>query len=404
MLNHQDLPPEIWLDIFDWATFNPNIITNASTPFTPIPDSTRDPNLQVRAALASVCRTWRKWAAQSLYQDVKIRRDAHALKQALERYQHAAASYGQLVRRVVLPYQSTVTGPSRTLESVEILKLCPHLHTLQRPQHSLADPLSFDYEAECPPFPSLRRLDWWHHNEADRTGGINALGVVLRNAPHLRYLFVGGVISHTCMEPGRVSLPDLETVRLQVRSGMLLRQMVSQWFLPSLKHIILDSPVVRDGSQAIWETFGEQLETMEFGKHVRFLISDFLTPCLTSCPNLKELNYYIFFTSPPESDIVHSKLTTVGLHAHVNALLVEGGSAWNLVEHHFEILTSPNLPALRRIVLYGDWRAVLLHSRFVTIKEMVKTSNRILELSHQARPSSLDIGETDSSCCDYMAI
>ncbi|KAJ3502825.1 hypothetical protein NLJ89_g8713 [Agrocybe chaxingu] len=352
MLDHEALPPEIWLHIFDWATFNPYIVNNASVPFTPIPDSTRDPSLQVSTALSSVCRTWRCWAAQSLYRDVKISSDAHALKQALDGHQHAGASYGQLVRRVVLPYQSTVTGPSRMLESVEILKLCPHLHTLHRPQHPLAEPLPFDYEAECPPLPSLQRLEWWHHNEADRTGGINALGVVLRNAPRLRYLFVGGVLGahHICMEPGRVFLPDLETVRLQVRSGMLLRQMVSQWFLPSLKHVILDSPVVRDGSQAIWETFGEQLETLEFGKHVRFLISDFLTPCLMSCPNLKELNYYIFFTSPPRKR--HRPFET----------------------YH----------SLRRIVLYGDWRAVLLHSRFVTIKEMVKMSDKILELSHQA--------------------
>lgn len=286
---------------------------------------------------------------------------------------------------MVLPYQSTV--PSCFPLSLEILGLCPDLHTLLRPQRSVLDGLYFDNEVMGLSLPSLQRLEWWHNNEAERSGGINSLGAMLRSAPNIRYLFIGGVVgtTTTLQETQSIILPHLQTLRLYIRSGLFLRQIISRWSMPSLTHLILDSPPVKDGLQDIWEVLGDRLEILEFGKHVRFLMSDHLTPCLRGCPNLKELNYYFFFTAPSDSTYVHQNLAVVGLHSHVNALLVDGGSVWNLIEHHFEILCGSSLPGLQKIVIHGDWRPILRHPRFTTIQKNIRNSGRVLQISEQTR-------------------
>jgi hypothetical protein len=284
---------------------------------------------------------------------------------------------------VVLPYQSTVAGPSRSLKSIGILKLCPNLHTLLRPPYSLLDGIRFDYEAEGIALPRLERLHWWHHNEAEGSGGINSLGVVLCGAPNLRYLFIGGVVGNNRihMESEQMVVSKLEVLRLYIISGLLLRQIIFRWSLPSLTHLILDSPPVKDGLNAIWETFGQQLEVVEFGRHVRFLMSDDLSPCLEGCPNLKELNFHFFFTTPAHSLQSHANLTAIGLHSHTNALLSDGGNLWNFIERHFEILSRPGLSVLQKIVLYGSWRSILNHPRFGAIQKKLNGSGRVLQLA-----------------------
>lgn len=284
---------------------------------------------------------------------------------------------------MVLPYQSTVAGPSRSLKSIGILKLCPNLHTLLRPQRSFLDGIQFDYEAEGISLPRLERLHWWHHDEAERSGGINSLGVVLRGAPDLRYLFIGGVVgtNRIRMEREQMVLSKLEVLRLHIRSGLLLQQIISRWSLPSLTHLIMDSPPVKDGLNAIWETFGQQLEVVEFGRHVRFLMRDDLSSCLEGCPNLKELNYHFFFTAPAHGLQSHANLMVVGLHSQTNDLLSDGGSLWNLIEHHFEILSGPALSALQKVVLHGSWRSILNHPRFGPIQKKLNGSGRALQLA-----------------------
>ena len=277
--------------------------------------------------------------------------------------------------------------PSRSLHSIEVLKLCPNIHTLLRPQYSLLDGLRFEFEAESIALPSLQRLEWWHHSEAEQSGGINSLGKVLRNAPELRYLFIGGVVgsSRVCNESQQLILPHLETLRLHIRSGTLFYRILFQWSIPVLKHFIMDSPPVKEGLDAIWDSLGGQLEIVELGMHVRFLMSDSLSPCLAGCPILQQLNYYAFFTAPPETTLVHPNLTEVGLHAHVNGLLADGGSAWGLISRHFDFLCGPSLPALQKVILYGDWRAILLHPLFQPVQEKLAESGRMLQISGRAR-------------------
>ncbi|KAF8910011.1 hypothetical protein CPB84DRAFT_1764362 [Gymnopilus junonius] len=352
------LPPEIWLEIFDWATYNPNFGTDESTPFQQIPRGRGlDTNLQVRATLCLVCRTWQAWIAQSLYRDVHINRNTNDLHRTLSVGNFAGRRYGDMVHRMVLPYHSTVPGPHPSLKSIEILELCSSLHTLHRPLDESAGNLRFDYEAVGVSLPSLQRLEWWHHNEAERSGGINSLVAVLRGAPNLRYLFVGGVMGAGFVilagkQSELILLPNLHIFRLNIRNGMLLHQILSRWILPSLTHLILDSPPVRGSLDDIWEKFGQQLEVVEFGKHTMQ---------------------------------VHPSVSVVGLHAEVNGLLSNGDSVWGLIESHFEVLSGPKFPGLRRIILYGNWKPILGHRRFAPMRNKVWQNGRVLEFPDETR-------------------
>lgn len=66
--------------------------------FEPVPDGSRDLNLPVRVAIASVCSTWHRWIAESLYKDIEIKRDAHALQWVLGERQQSGRRYGEMVR------------------------------------------------------------------------------------------------------------------------------------------------------------------------------------------------------------------------------------------------------------------------------------------------------------------
>ena len=98
------LPPELWLEIFEWATHNPlSNLTQSYLPFQPLPfrDNIHDPNLnQVRLTISHVCRQWRRWMLRSLYSDIKIkdRKSATGLRKTLERPTTADGYYGEMVR------------------------------------------------------------------------------------------------------------------------------------------------------------------------------------------------------------------------------------------------------------------------------------------------------------------
>jgi hypothetical protein len=186
---------------------------------------------------------------------------------------------------------------------------------------------------------------------------------VLRNSPHLQYLSVGGGFGYSYIytKSGPLSLPELQILRLHAGNGVVLRQ-IQSWALPALSRVIVDSHIFGGGLDGIWETFGFQLQIIEFGRHVRFLINDVVGPCLLRCPNLKEVNYYLFFTISPDIRVPHGSIATIGLHAAVNMLLQDEGEICSHLERHVEMFKS-SLPALRRLVLYGEWGGLISHSR-----------------------------------------
>ncbi|KAF9469752.1 hypothetical protein BDZ94DRAFT_1151313 [Collybia nuda] len=379
------LPPEIWLSILRWATISDmghSYFTASYSPFQPTTNDAQDSVLAVKTTLTLVCREWKYLMTEFLYEDLKLLRGASALKNIL--YQNN--DYGKWVRRVVLPYSSTVTSPGKPPPSIDILRVCQNLEILVRPRLVTSDFLQFQFDAEEIPITSLRRLDWWHHGEADRTGGINSLGCVLQSSPKLEYLSIGGVIGNNRIRmDGPICLHSLQTLRLQGSNGLLLHFILTQWSLPILAHIVLDSPPFSDGLEKLWGKFSPQLRTIEFGKHVRFLMNDFLASCLRDCPNLTEINYYLFFTSFPALDNTHTSLVTIGLHASVNPMLQDGESVCAHIEQHFERLTKIGFPSLKKIVLYGEWRGIIAHPRLASMWKRLYEQGFVVERSDISR-------------------
>ncbi|KAJ3575254.1 hypothetical protein NP233_g1236 [Leucocoprinus birnbaumii] len=384
MPDYHLLPPELWLEILSWAIHPPAREQDAHcidyAPFQPAPMEPRDSTLVVKRTLRMVCRLWRHWTDGSFFRAVKIQPGSNALWYAFSAAQNQQ-NYGELVQRATLPYPSTVSGPANsfTSMSIQILRRCKQLKVLIRPPCLLAQGLHFDFEVDCVPLPSLRRLEWWHHAEAERSGGINSLCIVLQHAPDIEYLFIGGVVGYTHF--AHVCLSSLRTLRLHLVNGLLLHQIVSRWLLPSLTHIILDSPLVERGLQSVWDRFGYQLEVVEFGKHLRFFMYDHLTTCIRGCSTLQEFGYFIFFTKPPTTLEGHPTIRTIRLNSAINNVIHTAEEIWAILEGHFQFYR--RLESLQRIILYGQWRGILAQQRFHEILKRLRErqGNVILRLA-----------------------
>ncbi|KAF7347367.1 hypothetical protein MVEN_01492500 [Mycena venus] len=317
--------------------------------FSPFPVSR--PKGDVSSAFTTVvlvCRNWRAWAINLLYRNVKLSNSISPHDFDVHR------EYGRWVERAILPYTSTVTESPRPMASTQILAFYPNLEVLVRPLHrpSPFRSLRFDFDATCPPLVSLRRLDWWNHAEAARSGGINSLTTVLAAAPNLEYLFVGVVRPNFTPFHGlgaaRICLPNLRTLRLSMASALLLRHIVVRWSLPALDHLVVDSPLAAGGMDMIWEVLGPQLTVVEFGKHVRFLLEHHISSCLQGCPSLREIDYYLFTTVPPERDseqmTVYPSVTSIGIHMAEIPFLEDVQDEWEHMGRHFDTFVGGDVP------------------------------------------------------------
>ncbi|KAK0481820.1 hypothetical protein IW261DRAFT_1472600 [Armillaria novae-zelandiae] len=126
------LPPELWLEIFSWATM-PEGTTPYECNYKPFRESParddRGVDLEVKALaskLSMVCRDWHAMTTELLYKDVLINRGQNALKSVLCPHQNDPG-YGKMVshsmtvtvyslltrcRSVVLCYPMTAPSPT----------------------------------------------------------------------------------------------------------------------------------------------------------------------------------------------------------------------------------------------------------------------------------------------------
>ncbi|KAJ6520372.1 hypothetical protein C8R45DRAFT_954932 [Mycena sanguinolenta] len=382
-LHHETLPPELWLEIF--AMLDDRTYRVSHEPFQPIPGIAAEDSVNsAYTAVVLVCRNWRAWATNLLYRNIKLSDSIWARNIA------AHQGYGRWVQRAILPYTSTVTETPKPMPSTEILALYPNLEVLVRPLHrpSPFRSLRFDFDATCPSLLSLKRLDWWNHAEAARSGGINSLTTVLVAAPNLEYLFVGVVRPNFTPFHGlgaaRICLPRLRTLRLSMASALLLRHIVVRWSLPALDHLVVDSPLAAGGIEMIWEVLGPQLAVVEFGKHVRFLLENHLTACFRLCPSLREIDYYLFTTVPPEMDpeqTVYPSVTSIGIHLAEIPFLEEVQDEWEHMGRHFHAFGAGMFPNLRQLRIFGMPDRVLKDERFSSMLGPLNKRGCILEFA-----------------------
>ncbi|THV01449.1 hypothetical protein K435DRAFT_655366 [Dendrothele bispora CBS 962.96] len=363
-MDSYQLPPEIWLEVFNWATYYPSsdAYTTEYKPFSTSTSQATDVALQVKCILTLVCREWHTIVTEFLYKDVRIGRGQNALKCALN------DGNRRFVRRAVLPYHSTSTPEWNPdpLPSIEILKLCNKLEILVRPPSPPLETQRFEFDADNLTLPSLKRLEWTYNFEAERTGGINSLQSVLQGSPFLQYLSINSVSrsprARLAFDSRAVSLPYLETLSLSALNPSFLYQIAGRWSLPSLSHLMLGSLYVEDLTD-LWETYSEQLRVLELGKDSTFLLQDAITPCLERCTKLEELNFHVFYTLPPQTTNTYPSVTAIGLHSAEHSMF-DSETSWKLLEKHLDVLCGDTFPSLHSLHLFGEWTSFLHHPRF----------------------------------------
>lgn len=372
------LPPEIWIQIYRWAAYSASSDRLYTTEYEPFRSAAGydtdvlDKNLQVKWALVRVCRQWKAMAMDMLYEDVRIRHGEQTLADALDSTGERAG-YGKRVRRVELPYASTTANAPQHQTSITILERCPELQILVRPPPQRMNDLSFQSCILVPPLTSLKRLDWW--STPDTTGGgINSIQAVLNCTPNLQYLYLGGQLPMGQPQPG-CHLPALTTLSLRLLNDPFIQQ-ICRWSLPALTNIVVDDSQGSTFFWKIWDTFGSQLRIVELGKKVHVYTRDHISPILSNCPNLEELNYYINFTMPPKSSFVHSSLHCIRLHGDVCMF----GNDWKFLEEHLAFFSGSSLPALKRIILYGEWSPVFTSDHFIQVHLALNTRGCNIEL------------------------
>ncbi|KAK0213220.1 hypothetical protein DFS33DRAFT_105354 [Desarmillaria ectypa] len=146
------LPPEIWLEIFQFATYTYHSIAPMD-PFTQkcISNNAMGPNTpllaqQTKRVIVLVCHSWRRIATQILYHRIVVLSPSRAtmILYALQRHSYALevandtskvrvriSEYGRYVRHLVIHTHSRRAESPRYLETLfRIFQYCPNLRIL----------------------------------------------------------------------------------------------------------------------------------------------------------------------------------------------------------------------------------------------------------------------------------
>lgn len=243
--------------------------------------------------------------------------------------------------------------------------------------------LKWEFPAPLPPreaLSSIKRLEWWHRDDASRTGGINSLSEVLDHTPNVEYLALGGVLQPYSFSRRGRRLEHLKTLRLY-KANVYFLWLISTWQLPSLHHLILDWSPEPLAIVDLAHFFSGSLQSVELGRNLCFLARDHVIPLLRVCPHLVELSYYVHFTLAPTitDSYVHPSLKTVRLHAHTHQLFDDDQQIYRQIGAHLAFLASVHLPSLQHVALHGEWCSTLTEIRALPQHQELLRQGRQLE-------------------------
>jgi hypothetical protein len=365
MLNAlQQLPAELWLQIFRWA-ISP-LPLDCIEPFQNI-TIRLDYDLTTKRALALVCRYWKNLSVPLLYEAIVIRYGMRSLKGSLE------DGLGKWVKLVEVLYEYAVTDPSTPLE---ILKLCPNLQIFVRQS-------SYPHRDEPITLPKLRHIIWLQSPPSHFARGMNSLMDVLARNTTVSVLTIAGQTSNFWggrrRSNDRVYLPELTTLRLIQSSTIALHEIGLSLVSPSLVHLVVDSVCHQGLDDFFWcGSLSSQIHRVDLGHNLQFSIHDHLTPLLRHCTSLTTLNYYVHFTHPPAASIEHAGLKRIGLHCREN--LCQQDQERRHIEEHLTLLAGSTFPALEKVVLHGDdWKPIVTDTSFHSLFERVYARNCLVE-------------------------
>ncbi len=426
-----DLPPEIWLLIFRFATSADTSTEAPYEPFQPCPDTAAalsDVAVRVKCVLTLVCKRWRALAQDVLYEDVRIGPGLSALSAALceppanseDDDDAAPRAPRHRVRRAVLPYAHTATPTRDALPALALLALLPHLEVLVRPppKHIYNHDYDRTYQytnnhcAPTPALPAPRRLEWAFDmtGDAPRVGGINALGDVLDAAPNLRELVLVGRMPYRAVRQKHPRLRQCALRTLRLHGGAaacpFVARQTTYWEFPALENVVVTGAADAKALEAVWEAFGDQVRVLEVPLgggggggddcgEASLSMAD-VGGIISACPKLEELNVRLgvegFENSAAwdSSEVGIGAVTRTWACAHdtlqrVGICIDAPGGEWTaktwtaVIEYAAQF--EKGCPALRCVALYvPDVRVAAQNPQFDALRETLMSSGRRLLL------------------------
>ncbi|RDB20077.1 hypothetical protein Hypma_013081 [Hypsizygus marmoreus] len=389
------LPVETLTYILRLATNVPACYTLGGATYYPFHNSDRHENVVLRnqttlfpaeinswttkLALPLVCSLWRLLSFEMLYEEIYIGERAHTdtLLETFEQSEltHPGQGLGRLVRNVVLA--SVVRD--EVLPLVDVLRWCPNVEALVKSDDDVTFPPRSDVDLS-----SITRFDWsWIRHGDDREiemenikQGLAFYEAIASRAPNLQYLSIA--IRYPARTVGVFQdlptvTPSLTALRIQ-HTESTLRQEIEDWEFPKLTHIITDSSLVWRSFSSL---FGPQIEVVEFTVDEALHTAHALG-VIGLCPNLREINYHVEFAKFPPQPVYNDSLACVRLHSGRNYML-DSASVWDEIEAQLQVFAGASFPALKRIILYGDWDNVVNDSRFSAWGKKLRDRGCIVE-------------------------
>ena len=417
-----NVPEELWLEICYYATVGTCVDDGVDyVPFAAIPLQERDSPRVERRCFATkrnlllVCKAWNALAIETVYRTIRIYHGTNTLLDSLNMdasSENARGGNGRFVRNVEINSGVQDFDPFNPVIVAQILAQCPGMVSLARPfafdgmnlaicKVRVGDGSRQSSHMQVIPhfltLSALRRVDWWlptttvpsGHSDTSSTEVFrDLLGDIIKHAPNLQYLSIGGP-SHSYISSQRyssspiLSLPNLTTLRLecdaQFDNGNLT---ATTWQLPSLTHLLVGGSY--SVAIPVIEACGSHLKVLEIirkpswrtGALAPFIFHDFLS----RAPNLEEFNFPLdIFVEDyrPLPPIYPSTLRTIRLY------LGNWSPAW-LSEPTFDFLTVPHCPPmLKRLTFYnhGRWQEAFQQPAFLLVKQALEERSCSIEFA-----------------------
>lgn len=379
------LPPELWLQIFYWATDNffrgnINIRLFEEPSILSVHDRMlRQRSLDVKRAIALVCSQWHTLVAELLYEFIPVRCGSDLLTEVLELSKSTSApnpGVGKYVQSVFLPVLSDRRDDAAVRRAPCLIFCCPNIQTLACVYGGSREENNFPF-LKLLDASSLRRFDWENITFYADPKATVPLPSCLWQACNLQVLTIRGHVPHLPDAPP-LDLPALHTLRLSTELGSgkgCFKDLLLHSHLPSLRRLILERLPAPSTQQALWAVYGAALRTLELGQDLKFGYEDHGSSILHSCAHLQALNFYVFNVHPI-LDCRHTTITEVGLHAARNAMNFEqrygANWRWTRLGQHFAWLRD-RCPALECVKLYGNWSEIMADSRFEPLRRSLQT-------------------------------
>ena len=318
----------------------------------------------------------------------------------------AGGGNGRFVRNVEINSRVQDFDPFNPTIVAQILAQCPGMVSLTRSfafegmnvaicKVRVGDSSQSPHTQVIPHFPTLsalRRVDWWlpttmpsRRSDPSSTEVFHdLLGDIIKHAPNLRYLTIGGppnsyISSQHYSSPPILSLCNLTTLRLECDVTFDYGKLTATtWQLPNLTHLLVGGSC--SVAIPVIEACGSHLKVLEIIRNSSTFVPAIFHDFLFRAPNLEEFNFPLDCFAddfPPFPPIYPSKLRTIRLD------LDDFPLDW-LSEPMFDFLKLPHrLPMLKQLVFYNHGRLeeAFQQPTFLLVKQALEERSCSIEFA-----------------------